>query len=152
MVSSDGLYGYPQDYTKALELWHRAGELGHIEAYCNIGYAYNNGLGVEIDKKKAKHYWELAAMRGDAKARYNLGAIGEEDEDNVDRSIKHYMIAVAGGNVDSLQRIKLLYTNGHVTKADYTKALQSYQAYLDEIKSKQRDKAAAADEDDYRYY
>jgi len=61
------------------------------------------------------------------------------------------MIAVAGGNVDSLQRIKLLYTNGHVTKADYTKASQSYQAYLDEIKSKQRDKAAAARED-YRYY
>jgi len=85
----DGTNGYPQDSAKALELWHRAGELGHDEAYCNIGYAYNNGLGVEIDKKKAKHYWELAAMRGDAKARYNLGAIGEEDEDNMDRSIKH---------------------------------------------------------------
>ena len=31
------------------------------------------------------------------------------------------------------------------------KALQSYQTYLEEIKSDQRDKAAAADEK-YRYY
>ena len=29
----DGDYGYPQDYSKALELFHRAGELGRAAAY-----------------------------------------------------------------------------------------------------------------------
>ena len=59
-----GEFGFPQDYDKALELFVRAGELGSAEAYCCIGYAYAYGRGVEIDKKKANHYYKLAAMRG----------------------------------------------------------------------------------------
>ena len=61
----DGIDGYRQDYTKALELWHRAGELGHAKSYQTIGDAYDNGEGLEVDKKKARHYYELAAMMGD---------------------------------------------------------------------------------------
>jgi len=61
------------------------------------------------------------------------------------------MIAVRGGYNKSLKQIQKLYTNGHATKEDYTKALQLYQTYLGEIKSNQRDEAAAAD-DHYRYY
>ena len=62
-----------EDYTKALAYWHRAAELGLSEAYCSIGYAYDHGEGVEVDKKKAEHYFELAAMKGHVKARDNLG-------------------------------------------------------------------------------
>ena len=65
--------------------------------------------------------------------------------------MKHRMIAVSSGYDGSLVRIKQLYTDGHATKEDYTKALKLYQAYLGEIKSVQRDKAAAADERN-RYY
>ena len=61
------------------------------------------------------------------------------------------MIAIATGHYQSLGMIRNLYTSGHATKDDYAKALRSYQVYLDEIKSDQRDKAAAADED-YKYY
>ena len=38
---SNGKYEYPQDYTKALEYWHQAAELGHARAYCCIGNAYD---------------------------------------------------------------------------------------------------------------
>ena len=70
----EGVYGFPLDHTKALELWPQAGELGYARAYHNIGGLYNNGVvGVERDKKKANHYYELAAMGGDATARHNLG-------------------------------------------------------------------------------
>ena len=48
-------------------------------------------------------------------------------------------------------KIQKLYTNGHAMKDDYTKALRAYQAYLAEIKSTQRDKAASA-RADCRYY
>ena len=146
----DGERGYPQHYTKALEFWNRAGELGHSKAYGAIGYAYDVGRGVEIDKKKANHYYELSAMGGDSVARHHLGKI-EEKEGNFDRALKHYMIAVRGGISQSLEIIKEFYSNGQASKEDYTKALQFYQAYLGEIKSRQRDKAAAARED-YRYY
>ena len=147
---SNGMNGYPQNHTKALGLYQRAAELGYVGAYFSIGYAYNEGEGVEVDEKKANHYYELAAKRGNVHARHNLGII-EERAGNMDRAIKHYMIAVRGGENDSLNNIKDFYTNGHATKEDYTTALQLYQAYLEEIKSRQRDKAAAAHEQ-YRYY
>ena len=51
---AEGLRGFPQDYTKALELWHRAGELGNTDAYYNIGSTYY--IGVERDMKKGKKY------------------------------------------------------------------------------------------------
>ena len=147
---SEGIYGLPQDWAKALELWHRAAELGYVDSYYNIGCIYYNGYGVERDKMKAIHYWELAAMGGVADARRNLG-VSESNAGNHDRALKHCVIAVGGGSNDSLKQIKQMYSNGHATKADYAKALQSYQAYLDEIKSDQRDKAAEYS-DNYKYY
>ena len=146
----DGLHGYPQDYTKALEFYHQAIDLGHAQGYNDIGHAYMNGKGVKVDEKKAKYYWELGAMGGCTGSRYNLGAI-EQNNGNLDRALKHYMISSGVGHGDSLKEIKRLYTYGHATKEAYTKALQSYQTYLGEIKSDQRDEAAAADEDN-RYY
>ena len=146
----DGLYGFPQDYTKALELYHRAAKLGHAGAHNHIGYAYNNGEGVDVDKKKARHYYELAAMGGDEVARNNLGTM-EKEAGNNERAVRHYMLAVRDGEARSLDTVKDMYLKGQTTKDDYTTALQAYQSYLDEIKSRQRDEAAAFDER-YRYY
>ena len=149
-MKTDGLYSRSQDYNKALELWHRAAEIGYANAYNNIGFCYVNGHGVEVDKEKALHYYELAAMKGDVYARHNLGN-KEGKEGNIDKVLKHYMISTRGGYDGSLKRIKVLYSNGYATKEEYMKALQAYQGYLGEIKSRQRDEAAAADEE-YRYY
>jgi len=146
----EGTYGYPVDHAKALELWHRAGKLGFATSYNDIGYAYENGEGVEVDREKAIHYYELAAMGGNAQSRHNLGLM-EIRKGNIDRALKHYMISARDGHSNSLERIKDLYSEGFATKDGYTKALQAYQAYLSEIKSPQRDKAAA-EREDYRYY
>jgi len=138
----EGMHGLPQDRDKALELWHRAGKLDYAKAYRNIGNAYLQGRGVGRDEKKATHYYELAAMGGDLFARHNLG-VSEAIKGNMDRAIKHFVIAVEFGYDKSLRNIKQLYTTGRATKDDYARALQAYQAYLDEIKSDDRDKAAA---------
>ena len=145
-----GRYRLPKDYEKTLELWHQAGELGNAEAYYNIGCAYYHGEGVELDKKKAIHYWELAAMKGHVEARHNFGVM-EWQAGNMNRALKHLMYAVKSGGNKSLGTIRKMVTNGHATKNDYTKALRAYQTYLDEIKSSQRDKAAA-ENDDCKYY
>ena len=84
------------------------------------------------------------------KARHNLG-IKEDIAGNMERALKHHMIAASGGDAESVKEIQEMYRYGHATKEDYTKALQSYQAYLGEIKSPQRDKAAASYEN-CRYY
>ena len=146
---TDGLYGLSQDHAKALEHYHRAAELGHVGSYENIGSAHYFGSGVEVDMKKARYYFELAAMNGEPDARYNLGVL-EKEEGELDRALKHWLIAIEGGNKTALDAIKKFYLNGYATKDDYTKALKLYQAYLDDIKSKHRDKAAA--DDAFKYY
>ena len=127
-------------------MWHKAGKFG----YTNIGNAYYDGVGVERDEKMATHYYELSAMGGDSTARYNLG-VGKYNAGNYDKAVKHYMIALRGGHTKALKRFQEMYMNGRVAKDHYANALRSHQAYLHEIKSDQRDKAAAF-RDDYRYY
>ena len=145
---ANGTNGLSQDYGKALGLWHRAGEHGHAASYNNIGTFYCKGDGVTVDKKNAKHYWELAAMRGCTGARYNVG-VDEANLGNNDRALKHWMIAVESGHGNSLTAIHELYADKHATKEDYANALRAYQAYLVEIKSDARDRAAAANDSPY---
>ena len=104
---------------------------------------------MERDAKMAIHYYELSAMEGIVNARHNLGVI-EEIAGNFDRALKHFMIAVRGGHTKALKELKQLYMDGHGIKDHYANALRSHQAYLNEIKSDQREQAAAFR--DNRYY
>ena len=95
-----------------------------------------------IDKKKARHYYELAAMNGSIKARHNLGA-NEYDAGNCHRVFKHFIIAASAGNKPSLDAVKEGYMHGLVTKEEYANTLREYQKSQDEMKSDARDRAAA---------
>ena len=100
--------------------------------------------------KQAKHHWALAAVGGNVTSRFNLG-IDEKNEGNMNRALKHFMIAVNGGNTNSVKEIQRMYMHGYATKDHYANALRSHQAYINEIKSEQRDKAAKF-RDNFRYY
>ena len=139
---AEGTNGMPRDMSKAAELWLKAGELGCAEAYCNVGNAYDNGRGVEVDKKKAKHLYELGAMMGNVIARYNLGLL-EGKVGNHERAKKHMIIAARAGDPSSLDKVKAGYMNGLVTKDEYANTLRSYQKRTEEMKSDTRDQATA---------
>ena len=137
-----GDLGFPLNPEKAFELFIRAADLGHASANYQLGKAYFLGQGpVERDVMKAIHYKKLAAMGGDLVARHSLGLI-EAGVGNMDKALKHYMIALKSGYKTSLDEVRSLYTKGRATKKDYENALRSWQAYLDEIRSDQRDEAA----------
>lgn len=143
----EGSNGFPVDRTKAMELMMRAGELGCSSAYANIGNAYFGIEGYEYpdldkDKQKALHFWQLAAMKGDARSRHNLGGLDLE-AGNVNRAMKHFMVAVRAGYDISLSMVQQGFTKGDVTKDDYESTLRAYQNSRDEAKSEQRDKAIA---------
>jgi len=53
----DGTWGLSQDYYKALEFWYQSAGHGCTLAYNNIGCAYHQGRGIEVDKTKANHYY-----------------------------------------------------------------------------------------------
>ena len=138
----DGEMGMPQDITKANELYQKAGELGCAKGYCNLGVHYYIGRGVDVDKKKAKHYYELAAMSGCVQASHNLGYM-EKEAGNYHRAIKHFILSARAGCKESLDAVKKGFTNGIVTKDEYANTLRAYQSRQDETKSDARDKAAA---------
>ncbi|KAL7532755.1 hypothetical protein ACHAXR_006210 [Thalassiosira sp. AJA248-18] len=139
-----GDWGLPQDTKKALELMLRSIELGSTEAHYNIALLYYNGEFMEKDLKKALYHYQRAAMGGCEMSRYNLGCL-ESNRGNIDRAMKHWMIAAASGFEDSLGVVRKVFSRGHATKAEYEKALRAHQKYLSEVKSDQRDMAADRD-------
>ena len=141
-VYAKGAIGMPQDYKKANDLWLKGGELGCAGAYCNLGLAYDHGRGVEVDNKKAKYYYELAAMNGHVLARHNLGIL-EWNDGNTDRAFKHYILAARAGYTLALDVVKAGFMGGFVTENEYVNTLHAYQKIQDEMKSDERDKYAA---------
>jgi TPR repeat protein len=109
----------------------RGGELGSAKSYGQLVIACDEGKGVEKDEKKARHFEKRAAIGGDVGSRHNLG------------------VFVSGlGHTGSLNNIKLRFLKrGRATRDDYLQALLSYQKYLEEVRSDQRDEAAAFDDD-----
>ena len=139
MYQTGGM-GFPQDYGKAMDLLLRAGELGSAESYYQIANNYFYGRGVKKSHKKSTYYSELAAMGGNAGARYNLGIL-EYNAGNMKRAVKHWMSSVGAGDDESLKKIKDAFMNGHATKDDFEKSLRSHKAAKDEM-NVQRDAAA----------
>ena len=123
-------------------MYIRAGELGCSAGYSHAGYAYFEGQGVGKDEKKAKHYYQLAAMGGNASARHNIGCM-EGRAGNYNRAIKHLTIAARAGYKLSFDGLKQFYSRGDLAKDEYEKILRAYQESKDEMKSDKRDAANA---------
>ena len=90
----------------------------------------------------ARYYYELAAIGGNAYSRHNLGLL-EWHAGNFDRAVKHWMIAAGAGHDDSLTNIRSCFFAGDATKDDFEKALRAHKEAADEMKSDQREAAAA---------
>ena len=128
-----------KDGYKAMELLHKAAELGSIGAHQNLGYAYDQGEYCEKDLARSIYHYQVAAMGGVSIARYNLGSY-EVAAGNIQRAMKHYIISAMAGHDMSLDMIKKGYTTGDVTKEDFARALRAHKDSADETKSAERDK------------
>ncbi|KAL7533704.1 hypothetical protein ACHAXR_008624 [Thalassiosira sp. AJA248-18] len=134
-----GEWGLYQNNKKALKLLLRAAELGSANAHDTVATIYSTGEFVEKDEKKALYHFQRGAMGGCEVSRHNLGCL-EDYMGNIDRAMKHWLIAAATGNEDSLNAVRKSFSHGHVTKVEYEKALRAYQNYLGEVKSDQRER------------
>jgi hypothetical protein len=142
VLYAHGRMGMPQNWAKANELLLKAGELGCAEAYFNLGNTYDNGRGVEVDKQKARQYYEIAAINGSVHARHNISNV-EGQAGNYHRAYKHCILAARAGFKPSLDEVKYGYTVGYVAKDEYANTLRAYQKSVDEMKSEARDKVEA---------
>lgn len=75
-----------EDYDKAFILCKKATEDGNVMAISNLGYCYYHGYGTEVNIKKAKECFHMAAIFGDITAMYILGDIYRENKDEGESS------------------------------------------------------------------
>ncbi len=120
----------------------KAAELGNVTAHYNLSYMYRTGEGVEKDEKKRAHHLEVAAIGGHPNARYNLGC-DEWNKGNIDKAVRHFVIAAKIGDDGALESVKNRYATGIVSKEDFEAALRGHQAAIDATKSEQRETAYA---------
>ena len=143
-----GSHGMIQNWAKAHELWLQAGKRGCTGGYYNLGISYENGWGVEIDMKKAKHYYELAVMSGHTKARHNLGCL-EGKAGNEYQAYRHMILAAKAGLDESLDFVRQGFVHGEITKDEHANTLRLYRERQEAIRSDAREiaKAARGDEE-----
>ena len=128
------------DYDAAFNYATKASELGDSNAQLHLGLMYMVGKGVEEDVEKAGYHLEKAAIGGHPKARFIL-ALYEEGEENIERAVKHHIIAANLGYEESMKALWKHYSLGNITKEELDATLRTHQAAIDEMKSEQRDAA-----------
>jgi hypothetical protein len=127
------------DYETALDFFTKAAELGNAGAHHNLSVMYRKGARVEKEEKVVYHF-EIAAIGGHPGARCNLGCL-EENNGNIERAVKHFIIAANLGDEESMKALWKHYSCGNITKEDLEATLRTHQAAIDAMKSEQRKEA-----------
>lgn len=127
------------DYDGAFEYLTKAAEFGDVGAHYMLGNIYWRGQGVEKDDKKELYHWEMAAMGGHPYARYKLGCYEEAMNGDIERAVKHFIIAANLGMEGSMKALWKHYSLGNITKEDLDATLRTHQGAIDATKSEQRD-------------
>jgi hypothetical protein len=142
MSAMGGIFYREGDYNSAVEYWTKAAKLGYADAHHNLSAVYRNGeVSGKDNGKKVVYHCEKAAIGGHVQARHNLGGI-EEENDDMDRAVKHFIIAANLGHEGSMKELWKHYSAGNITKEDLEDTLRTHKAAIDGTKSAQREEAA----------
>jgi len=99
------------DFDCAFQYYTKAAGLNDAQAHCELSHMYFEGKGVEKNGKLENYHLEEAAIRGHPEARYNLG-FNEGKIGNIERAVKHYIIAASHGDNDAVTVLKKGYRVG----------------------------------------
>ena len=116
-----GLLGLVKSDKKAAKIWKRAVELGNVDAMVKLGFLYQNGSGVKLDKKKAERLYRAAADRGDAFAQSNLGIL-LYSEKKFEEAFRYFALAANQGYTGAECNLGICYVCGAGTEVDLGKA------------------------------
>ena len=102
---------YRQEFDKWFAGHLPLAEQGYPLAECQIGFCYQEGLGVEKDLEKALYWTRRAAEHGDRDGQFNLGCF-YEDGSAVPRDLEQaaywYRAAARQGHDLAVQKCKAL--------------------------------------------
>ena len=104
------------NYSEAIKYFTKAAELGDIEAHSRLAYMHQDGEGVEEDQGKEIYHLEKAAIGGHPHARYLLGRHEYNNNNNLDRAIKHTIIAATQGHDEAIKTLMSMFKDGLMEK------------------------------------
>jgi TPR repeat protein len=111
--------------------------LGNAQAHYHLAGFYHRELGVEKDEEKEIRHLEEAAIGGHPLARQNLGS-HEWKNGNIERAVKHRIIAATQGCDDSMKSLMIAFRKGHLSKEQLDATLRAHHAAVNATKSPQR--------------
>ena len=100
------------DSATALRLWMPLAEQGVVAAQFNLGFMYDNGLGVPPDYAQAMQWYRQAAEQGYADAQYSLGSMyanGRGVPRDDAQAVQWYRKAAGQGFAGANNSIGLIY-------------------------------------------
>lgn len=101
-------------------------ERGDVESQLALGYAYASGTPrVEKDPVQAKLWFELAALKGNSQAQYELGKFfytGQGTDKDYFNAREWWIESALQGNLDAQHRLGYLYSEGLGVERDFEKA------------------------------
>ena len=117
----DGVNAYNNgNKQKAVKLWEKACEGGHMEGCFNSGILYSTGDGVKQNKQKAVEFYEKACDAGKIDGCYNVGNIyfkGDGVKRNLQKAKKFYKKACDAGDTEGCAENSILEMSGIVEQS-----------------------------------
>jgi TPR repeat protein len=115
---------------KAIENYSKAAAGGQAVAMNHLGFAFENGTGVEADLVKATQWYQKAAEAGAARAQRNLG-LSYKDGTGVPRdagkAMMWFMKSADQGYAPAMNYVGILHEDGWAVKQDYAEAAKWYE-------------------------
>lgn len=134
MVNYGAMLGKRGDAVAEFNHYRKAAEMGDMLGAYNLGVAYRDGIGTEIDGEAAARWFDKAAASGDETAAFNLGVLLDDgsliSEDNA-RAAAFYRLAAEGGVVDAMINLGLMLESGEGVSQDLAAAAGYFQAAAD---------------------
>ena len=120
-----------KEYQEAFELLTQPAVNGNALAQTDLGWMYDNGLGVAQDYGKARTWFEMAAKQGNPSAEFNLGVMyakGHGVDVDLSLAAKWYKMAADHGDTDAQFSLGKLYETGDGVVWDLDQARKLYQS------------------------
>ncbi|UCD12598.1 MAG: sel1 repeat family protein [Nitrospinaceae bacterium] len=117
-----GQAGKPQDDARALAMYRKAAEMGHVGAQNNLADFIYEGRGTQQDRAEAARWYRRAAEQGSARAQNKLGDIyrfGHGASRDYAEAVYWYALAAEQGHVGAFDNLNFMLLNGLGTPQDY---------------------------------
>ncbi|MCQ2380638.1 MAG: hypothetical protein MJ025_06945 [Victivallaceae bacterium] len=110
--------GVEKNVIEAVRLFRLAARGNHREAQYNLGYCYENGLGVRPDDKMALFWYMQSADNGDADAQYKVAKYNQGIFNNAKDAASYFAKAAGQGHAESQYELGVCYRDGKGVEKD----------------------------------